>query len=155
MCLCCRRTAAIRAEYKAIPAPGSPCAPAPGSGTVAGVHDNKEGHQAWSGKFLSLLISFLRGLVVLSPERSYVLEMGPGDIQGPPVISRIQDLPLPGHVCALSRNAPVPTQAPLGHPLGQRNIRRVRRNGRRVGLWLSAGPTPAPQSSVHRDSSSY
>uniref|UniRef100_A0A8C9QRC3 Peptidase M12B propeptide domain-containing protein n=1 Tax=Spermophilus dauricus TaxID=99837 RepID=A0A8C9QRC3_SPEDA len=72
--------------------------------------------------------SGLRGLVVLSPERSYVLELGPGDIQGPPIISRIQDLRLPGHICALSRNAPVPTQAPPGQPLGQRHIRRVRRN---------------------------
>uniref|UniRef100_A0A8C6EVJ9 ADAM metallopeptidase domain 15 n=1 Tax=Marmota marmota marmota TaxID=9994 RepID=A0A8C6EVJ9_MARMA len=72
--------------------------------------------------------SGLRGLVVLSPERSYVLELGPGDIQGPPIISRIQDLRLPGHVCALSRNAPVPTQAPPGHPLGQRHIHRHKRD---------------------------
>ncbi|XP_047373750.1 disintegrin and metalloproteinase domain-containing protein 15 isoform X2 [Sciurus carolinensis] len=72
--------------------------------------------------------SGLRGLVVLSPKRSYVLELGPGDIQGPPIISRIQNLRLSDHVCALSQNAPVPTQALPVHPLGQRHIRRHKRD---------------------------
>ncbi|XP_057581393.1 disintegrin and metalloproteinase domain-containing protein 15 isoform X4 [Hippopotamus amphibius kiboko] len=72
--------------------------------------------------------SGLRGLVILSPERSYSLELGPGDVQGPPVISRIQDLLLPGHTCALSWPASVPTQAPPERPLGQRHLRRWRRD---------------------------
>ncbi|XP_062959831.1 disintegrin and metalloproteinase domain-containing protein 15 isoform X1 [Cynocephalus volans] len=71
--------------------------------------------------------SGLRGLVILSPERSYALELGPGDFQGPPIISRIQDLLLPGHTCALWGRAPVPTQAPPELPLGQHYIRSRRR----------------------------
>uniref|UniRef100_A0A8C9AS19 ADAM metallopeptidase domain 15 n=1 Tax=Prolemur simus TaxID=1328070 RepID=A0A8C9AS19_PROSS len=69
--------------------------------------------------------SGLRGLVVLSPERSYTLEQGPGDLQGPPIISRIQDLLLPGHSCTLRGRASVPTQAPTE---GQRHIHRWRRD---------------------------
>ncbi|XP_003795361.1 disintegrin and metalloproteinase domain-containing protein 15 isoform X2 [Otolemur garnettii] len=69
--------------------------------------------------------SGLRGLVVLSPERSYTLELGPGNLQGSPIITRIQDLFLPGHSCTLSRRASVPTQAP---PEGQRHIHRWRRD---------------------------
>ncbi|XP_020945394.1 disintegrin and metalloproteinase domain-containing protein 15 isoform X6 [Sus scrofa] len=72
--------------------------------------------------------SGLRGLVILSPERSYALEQRPGGLQGPPVISRIQDLLLPGHTCALSWPAPVPIQAPPEHPTGQHHIRRWRRD---------------------------
>ncbi|KAB0396279.1 hypothetical protein E2I00_015514, partial [Balaenoptera physalus] len=72
--------------------------------------------------------SGLRGLVILSPERSYSLELGPGDLRGPPVISRLQDLLLPGHTCALSWPASVPTQAPPEHPLGQRHLLRWRRD---------------------------
>jgi hypothetical protein len=79
--------------------------------------------------------------VVLSPERSYALELGPGDLQGPPIIYRIQDLLLPGHSCALSQRAPMPTQAPSDLPLGQHHIRRVRRNGRKARLQPSAGLT--------------
>ncbi|XP_049736632.1 disintegrin and metalloproteinase domain-containing protein 15 isoform X1 [Elephas maximus indicus] len=72
--------------------------------------------------------SGLRGLVVLSPERSYTLELRPGDLQGPPIISRIQDLILPGHTCALSWGASVPTRAPPEHALRQHHIRRRRRD---------------------------
>ncbi|NIG59343.1 disintegrin and metalloproteinase domain-containing protein 15 isoform 4 [Pontoporia blainvillei] len=72
--------------------------------------------------------SGLRGLVILSPERSYSLELGPGDLQGPPVIPRLQDLLLPGHTCALSWPASVPTQVPPEHPLGQRHLLRWRRD---------------------------
>ncbi|XP_031292019.1 disintegrin and metalloproteinase domain-containing protein 15 isoform X2 [Camelus dromedarius] len=72
--------------------------------------------------------SGLRGLVILSPERSYVLDLGPGDLQGSPVISRIQDLLLPGHTCALSRPASVFTQAPPARPLGQHHSHRWRRD---------------------------
>ncbi|XP_021563477.1 disintegrin and metalloproteinase domain-containing protein 15 [Carlito syrichta] len=71
--------------------------------------------------------SGLRGLVVLSPERSYTLEQEPGDLQGPPIVSRIQDLLLPGHTCATSWHASVPTQTPPELPLGQHRIRRRRR----------------------------
>ncbi|KAF4021262.1 hypothetical protein G4228_013182 [Cervus hanglu yarkandensis] len=69
-----------------------------------------------------------RGLVILSPERSYSVELGPGDLQGPPVISRIQDLLLPRHTCALSWPASVLTQALPEHPLGQRHTHRWRRD---------------------------
>ncbi|XP_043310757.1 disintegrin and metalloproteinase domain-containing protein 15 isoform X3 [Cervus canadensis] len=72
--------------------------------------------------------SGLRGLVILSPERSYSVELGPGDLQGPPVISRIQDLLLPRHTCALSWPASVLTQALPEHPLGQRHTHRWRRD---------------------------
>ncbi|XP_072588578.1 disintegrin and metalloproteinase domain-containing protein 15 isoform X3 [Vulpes vulpes] len=65
--------------------------------------------------------SGLRGLVILSPERSYMLDLGPGDLQAPPNISRIQDLFLPGHTCALRQHASGPTQAPLEQPPGQRH----------------------------------
>ncbi|XP_058395312.1 disintegrin and metalloproteinase domain-containing protein 15 isoform X6 [Diceros bicornis minor] len=72
--------------------------------------------------------SGLRGLVILSPERSYTLELGPGDLQGPPIISRIQDLLLPGHTCALSGRASVSIQAPPERPLGWNHSRRQRRD---------------------------
>ncbi|XP_069431878.1 disintegrin and metalloproteinase domain-containing protein 15 isoform X1 [Ovis canadensis] len=72
--------------------------------------------------------SGLRGLVILSPERSYSVELGPGDLQGPPVISRIQDLLLPRHTCALSWPTSVLTQALPEHPLGRRHTRRWRRD---------------------------
>ncbi|KAI5164871.1 Disintegrin And Metalloproteinase Domain-Containing Protein 15 [Manis pentadactyla] len=72
--------------------------------------------------------SGLRGLVILSPQRSYTLELGPGDLQGNPVVSRIQDLLLPGHTCALSWRASVPTQVPPEHLLGEHHTRRWRRD---------------------------
>ncbi|KAM9244972.1 disintegrin and metalloproteinase domain-containing protein 15 isoform 1-T1 [Dugong dugon] len=72
--------------------------------------------------------SGLRGLVVLSPERSYTLELGPADLQGPPIISRIQDLVLPGHTCTRNRGASVPTRPPPEQPLRQRHARRRRRD---------------------------
>ncbi|KAG8520012.1 Disintegrin and metalloproteinase domain-containing protein 15, partial [Galemys pyrenaicus] len=68
--------------------------------------------------------SGLRGLVMLSPERSYALEL---DLQGRPTISRVHDL-LPGHTCALSRHARAPTQAPPERPLGQHRVHRWRRD---------------------------
>uniref|UniRef100_A0A8C6DJE1 ADAM metallopeptidase domain 15 n=1 Tax=Moschus moschiferus TaxID=68415 RepID=A0A8C6DJE1_MOSMO len=71
--------------------------------------------------------SGLRGLVILSPERSYSVELGPGDLQGPPVISRIQDL-LPRHTCALHWPTSVLTQALPEYPLGQRHTHRWRRD---------------------------
>ncbi|XP_036129213.1 disintegrin and metalloproteinase domain-containing protein 15 isoform X3 [Molossus molossus] len=69
--------------------------------------------------------SGLRGLVILSPEKSYTLELRPG---GLPIISQIQDLLLPGHTCTLSWRESEPTQAPPERPLGQRHIRRWRRD---------------------------
>ncbi|XP_055258514.1 disintegrin and metalloproteinase domain-containing protein 15 isoform X8 [Moschus berezovskii] len=72
--------------------------------------------------------SGLRGLVILSPERSYSVELGPGDLQGPPVISRIQDLLLPRHTCALHWPTSVLTQALPEYPLGQRHTHRWRRD---------------------------
>ncbi|KAM5256461.1 disintegrin and metalloproteinase domain-containing protein 15 [Ctenodactylus gundi] len=72
--------------------------------------------------------SGLRGLVVLSPERSYALELGPGDVQGPPTVFRIQDLLLPGHTCALTWRAAVPTQAPPDLPMRERHTRRRKRD---------------------------
>uniref|UniRef100_A0A8C5JY24 ADAM metallopeptidase domain 15 n=1 Tax=Jaculus jaculus TaxID=51337 RepID=A0A8C5JY24_JACJA len=71
--------------------------------------------------------SGLRGLVVLSPERSYTLELGPEGLQGPPIISRIQDLLLPGRTCAPNWHAPVPAQAQPDPLLGQHRIRQVRK----------------------------
>ncbi|CAK6439470.1 unnamed protein product [Pipistrellus nathusii] len=65
--------------------------------------------------------SGLRGLVILSPEKSYSLELRPGDLQGPPIVSRIQDLPAPGHSCTLSSREPE-------RPLGQSHRRRRRRD---------------------------
>uniref|UniRef100_A0A2I3HL08 ADAM metallopeptidase domain 15 n=1 Tax=Nomascus leucogenys TaxID=61853 RepID=A0A2I3HL08_NOMLE len=83
--------------------------------------------QGYAGSWVSVCTcSGLRGLVVLTAERSYTLEQGPGDLQGPPIISRIQDLHLPGHTCALSWREFVHTQTPPEHPLGQRHIRRRR-----------------------------
>uniref|UniRef100_G1SSB2 ADAM metallopeptidase domain 15 n=1 Tax=Oryctolagus cuniculus TaxID=9986 RepID=G1SSB2_RABIT len=86
--------------------------------------------QGHAGSWASLCTcSGLRGLVVLSPERSYALEPGPGDPQGPPVISRIQDLLLPGHTCALSWRTSVPTPQPLREPpRGQHPSHRRRRD---------------------------
>ncbi|XP_006895881.1 PREDICTED: disintegrin and metalloproteinase domain-containing protein 15 isoform X1 [Elephantulus edwardii] len=72
--------------------------------------------------------SGLRGLVVLSPERSYTLELGPGDLQSPPIISRIQNLLLPGHTCALSWSASGTTRTPREHPRSQRHSHRWRRD---------------------------
>ncbi|XP_028746651.1 disintegrin and metalloproteinase domain-containing protein 15 isoform X5 [Peromyscus leucopus] len=72
--------------------------------------------------------SGIRGLVVLSPERSYALEQGPGDLQGPLLVSRTQDLLLPGHTCAPSWHAPVPTQAGPDLLLGQQHIHRLKRD---------------------------
>uniref|UniRef100_A0A8B9XQM0 ADAM metallopeptidase domain 15 n=1 Tax=Bos mutus grunniens TaxID=30521 RepID=A0A8B9XQM0_BOSMU len=70
--------------------------------------------------------SGLRGLVILSPERSYSVELGPGDLQGPPVVSRIQDLLLPRHTCALSWPTSVLPQALPEPSLGQRHTHRRR-----------------------------
>ncbi|KAK2503124.1 hypothetical protein MC885_014968 [Smutsia gigantea] len=87
------------------------------------------GVQGHAGSWVSICTcSGLRGLVILSPQRSYTLELGPGDLQGPPVISRIQDLLLPGYTCALSWRASVPTQVPPGHSLGERHTHRWRRD---------------------------
>ncbi|XP_013363750.1 PREDICTED: disintegrin and metalloproteinase domain-containing protein 15 isoform X2 [Chinchilla lanigera] len=72
--------------------------------------------------------SGLRGLVVLSPERSYALELGPGDPQGPPTVFRVQDFLLPGRSGSLSWYAPMPTMAPPELPLGQRHSRRQKRD---------------------------
>ncbi|XP_049974763.1 disintegrin and metalloproteinase domain-containing protein 15 isoform X5 [Alexandromys fortis] len=81
------------------------------------------GVQGRPGSWVSLCsCSGIRGLVVLSPERSYTLELGPGDLQGPLIVSRIQDLLLPGHTCAPSWHALLPTQA------GQRRIHRLKRD---------------------------
>ncbi|XP_035870916.1 disintegrin and metalloproteinase domain-containing protein 15 isoform X3 [Phyllostomus discolor] len=74
------------------------------------------------------MCSGLRGLVILSPEKGYTLELRPGDLQGPPIISRIQDLLLPGHTCALSWREPAPTRASTGRPLRQPRIHRWRRD---------------------------
>ncbi|XP_051013499.1 disintegrin and metalloproteinase domain-containing protein 15 isoform X3 [Acomys russatus] len=72
--------------------------------------------------------SGIRGLVVLSPERSYTLELGPGGLQGPVTVSRIQDLLLPGHTCAPSWHALVPTQAGPDLLLGRQHIHRLKRD---------------------------
>ncbi|XP_012870813.1 PREDICTED: disintegrin and metalloproteinase domain-containing protein 15 isoform X2 [Dipodomys ordii] len=72
--------------------------------------------------------SGLRGLVVLSPERSYAVDLGPGDLQGSPIISRIQDNLLPHHSCALRRHVPMPTQASPDLPLGQHHLHRRKRD---------------------------
>uniref|UniRef100_A0A8C7EUG6 ADAM metallopeptidase domain 15 n=1 Tax=Neovison vison TaxID=452646 RepID=A0A8C7EUG6_NEOVI len=71
--------------------------------------------------------SGLRGLVILSPGRSYTLDLEPGDLRAPPSISRIQDLFLPGHTCAMSRRVPAPTQVPLERPWGQSHSHTHRR----------------------------
>ncbi|XP_032173849.1 disintegrin and metalloproteinase domain-containing protein 15 isoform X4 [Mustela erminea] len=71
--------------------------------------------------------SGLRGLVMLSPERSYTLDLEPGDLRAPPNISRIQDLFLPGHTCALSQRAPAPMQVPPERPWGQSHSHAQRR----------------------------
>lgn len=135
---CCRKTAATEEACRATPALGSPSVPALGSGTVNGVYsrgaDTQDGD---SEMFLTSSVSFLRGLVVLSPERSYTLELRPEDLQGPVTVSRIQDLLLPGHTCAPSWHALVPTQAGPDLLLRQQHIHRVRRHGR------STGPTSA------------
>ncbi|XP_040854791.1 disintegrin and metalloproteinase domain-containing protein 15 [Ochotona curzoniae] len=87
--------------------------------------------QGRAGSWASLCTcSGLRGLVILSPERSYTLELGPGEFQGPPLISRIQDLLLPGHACALSSraSASAPAQPLPELSSGQRHGRRRRRD---------------------------
>ncbi|XP_023569453.1 disintegrin and metalloproteinase domain-containing protein 15 isoform X4 [Octodon degus] len=72
--------------------------------------------------------SGLRGLIALSPERSYALELGPGDPQGPPTVFKIQDFLLPNHTCSLSWHAPMPIPAPPALPRGQGHIRRQKRD---------------------------
>ncbi|XP_004693840.1 PREDICTED: disintegrin and metalloproteinase domain-containing protein 15 isoform X5 [Condylura cristata] len=72
--------------------------------------------------------SGLRGLVMLSPERGYALELGSGDLQSRPTISRVQDLLLPGHSCALNRRARAPAQAQPWRPAGPRRVHRWRRD---------------------------
>lgn len=87
------------------------------------------GVQGHAGSWVSLCsCSGIRGLVVLSPERSYTLELGPEDLQGPLTVSRIQDLLLPGLTCAPSWHAFVPTQAGLGLPPGQHRVHRLKRD---------------------------
>ncbi|XP_019658597.2 disintegrin and metalloproteinase domain-containing protein 15 isoform X4 [Ailuropoda melanoleuca] len=78
--------------------------------------------QGHAGSWVSVCTcSGLRGVVILSPERSYTLDLGPEDLQAPPNISRIQDLFLPGHTCALSWHTSLRTQAHLERPQGQRH----------------------------------
>ncbi|XP_021088756.1 disintegrin and metalloproteinase domain-containing protein 15 isoform X4 [Mesocricetus auratus] len=87
------------------------------------------GVQGHAGSWVSLCsCSGIRGLVVLSPERSYTLELGPEDLQGPLTVSRIQDLLLPGLTCAPSWHAFAPTQAGLGLPPGQHRVHRLKRD---------------------------
>ncbi|XP_030159149.1 disintegrin and metalloproteinase domain-containing protein 15 isoform X4 [Lynx canadensis] len=75
--------------------------------------------------------SGLRGLVVLSPERSYTLELGPGDLRAAPIISRTRDLLLPGRTCGLSWHESVATQAPRERPRGRRHSHMRSRRRRR------------------------
>uniref|UniRef100_A0A8C9KRI9 ADAM metallopeptidase domain 15 n=1 Tax=Panthera tigris altaica TaxID=74533 RepID=A0A8C9KRI9_PANTA len=75
--------------------------------------------------------SGLRGLVVLSPERSYTLELGPGDLRAAPIISRTRDLLLPGRTCGLSGHASVATRAPQERPRGRRHSHMRSRRRRR------------------------
>ncbi|XP_045640075.1 disintegrin and metalloproteinase domain-containing protein 15 isoform X3 [Ursus americanus] len=78
--------------------------------------------QGHAGSWVSVCTcSGLRGVVILSPERSYTLDLGPGDLQAPPNISRTQDLVLPGRTCALSWPASLHTQARLERPRGRRH----------------------------------
>ncbi|KAM4861726.1 disintegrin and metalloproteinase domain-containing protein 15 isoform 3-T3 [Thomomys bottae] len=88
------------------------------------------GVQGHAGSWVSICSCFgIRGVVVLSGERSYAVELQPGNLQGPPIISRIQDNLLPGHSCALSRRlVPMPTKASPDLPLGQHHIRRRKRD---------------------------
>ncbi|XP_052036003.1 disintegrin and metalloproteinase domain-containing protein 15 isoform X6 [Apodemus sylvaticus] len=72
--------------------------------------------------------SGIRGLVVLSPERSYSLELDPGDLQRPLNISRIQDLLMPGHTCVPSWHAFGPVQTGPDHLLEQHHIHRLKRD---------------------------
>ncbi|XP_043424975.1 disintegrin and metalloproteinase domain-containing protein 15 isoform X14 [Prionailurus bengalensis] len=75
--------------------------------------------------------SGLRGLVVLSPERSYTLELGPGDLRGAPIVSRTRDLLLPGRTCGSSWHASVATRAPRERPRGRRHSHMRSRRRRR------------------------
>lgn len=72
--------------------------------------------------------SGIRGLVVLSPERSYSLELGPGDLPRPLIGSRIQDLLMPGHTCVPSWHAFVPAQAGPDLLLEQHHVHRLKRD---------------------------
>uniref|UniRef100_A0A452RGT8 ADAM metallopeptidase domain 15 n=1 Tax=Ursus americanus TaxID=9643 RepID=A0A452RGT8_URSAM len=79
--------------------------------------------QGHAGSWVSVCTcSGLRGVVILSPERSYTLDLGPGDLQAPPNISRTQDLVLPGRTCALSWPASLHTQAPPSCPQRRRDV---------------------------------
>lgn len=97
---------------------------------------------------LSDVLDFPRGVVILSPERSYTLDLGPGDLQAPPNISRTQDLVLPGRTCALSWPASLHTQARLERPRGRRHSpsHRVRMNS--GASVVPEGQAPHPQSPV-------
>ncbi|XP_055476649.1 disintegrin and metalloproteinase domain-containing protein 15 isoform X1 [Psammomys obesus] len=87
------------------------------------------GVQGRPGSWVSFCAcSSVRGLVVLSPERSYSLELGPGDPQGPLIVPWIQDLLLPGHTCVPSWHASVPTQAERDLLRGQHRIHRLKRD---------------------------
>ncbi|XP_021493879.1 disintegrin and metalloproteinase domain-containing protein 15 isoform X3 [Meriones unguiculatus] len=89
-------------------------------------HGGVQGHP---GSWVSFCAcSSIRGLVVLSPERSYSLELGPGDPQGPLIVPWIQDLLLPGHTCVPSWHASVPTQAEPDLLRGQHRIHRLKRD---------------------------
>ncbi|XP_039107284.1 disintegrin and metalloproteinase domain-containing protein 15 isoform X5 [Hyaena hyaena] len=88
--------------------------------------------QGCTGSWVSVCTcSGLRGLAVLSPERSYTFELGPGDLQATPIISRTQDLLPSGRTCALSWGASVPAQAPQGRTRGQHRSRARSRRRRR------------------------
>lgn len=93
-----------------------------------------------------------RGLVVLSPERSYTLELGPGDLRAAPIISRTRDLLLPGRTCGLSGHASVATRAPQERPRGRRHShmrsRRVRMTARGQASVVPEGQAPDPQRSL-------
>ncbi|XP_054995344.1 disintegrin and metalloproteinase domain-containing protein 15 isoform X2 [Sorex araneus] len=70
--------------------------------------------------------SGLRGVVVLSPERSYALEQGHGDQAASPRISQIRGSLLPHHTCVRSRQGPVPSHVLTEPPSGQHRGRRRR-----------------------------
>ncbi|XP_060057538.1 disintegrin and metalloproteinase domain-containing protein 15 isoform X4 [Erinaceus europaeus] len=83
--------------------------------------------QGHKGSWVSVCTcSGLRGLVSLSSERSYSLDLGPRGLQGPPAISRIQDFLPPGQACAQGQRTSVPTQVSPQHPVERHQSRRRR-----------------------------
>lgn len=90
-----------------------------------------------------------RGLVVLSPERSYALELRTENQDSSPHAVRIHRSLLPGRTCIWNRHGPVPSHSPTEPPKGPHHSRWVRMFSRKGGCSSEAPTAQAAPASTY------